>query len=466
MILPQPQPKGPKSVLPFGTEYLIRIGIDPISFLEDLGNYGEDIVHYVVGKTHFYLLTNPDFIKKLLVTNQRKFIKGHLMSSFAPLAGNGLLMSESPDHITQRRLLQPTFARQSIIKYAPTIVDCATAVTTAWRNQADKKIDITAAMTALAMSIITRTMFNSELDATKDSELSRELLILNDWFKRLMVPYFGVFLDKLPLPSTKRYKAAIKYFESAIYTMIADRRAVGTNSNDLLSTLISMQDDGQKQLSSDFIRDQLVAFILAGHETTAVTMNWLWYLLSQHPEVEAKLHAELDSVLGGRLPTAADLGDLKYTEMVILETLRVRSPVFIFFRESIEVCEFGDYQIPAGSVVLVSPHLMHRNSNYFPDPEKFEPERWTTEFKAHLPRFAYFPFGGGPRQCIGESFALMEIVLCVATIAQKWQIRITDQEDSAKFNPKVVLKSKRNFSAVITDYQNAAGSDSSLIAIS
>jgi cytochrome P450 len=372
------------------------------------------------------------------------------MKPFKTLAGDSVLVADGASHLFQRRMVQPAFHRKVISTYATVMSECTAQLAEQWMGQTE--VDITQSMVDLTLKIVGKTMFGVDLDAKHNQKLSQALTSINQWFQRATLVYIGTILDNLPLPSTQRFKKALKYFEMTIYKMMYDRRlATNTDTNDLLTLLIMAQDDENKRLTDEQLRDEIITFILAGHETTAVVLNWFWYLLSQHPEVETKLHAELDQVLGGRTPTVEDLPNLKYSEMVFLETLRLYPSIYLFFRENTVAHKFGEYEILPRSLIFMSPYVMHRNPEYYIDPETFNPERWTPEFKAQLPKFAYLPFGGGSRQCIGESFATMEAMIIIAIIAQKWQLSIAHQEAAAETLPKITLKSKGHLRAVLTE---------------
>jgi cytochrome P450 len=239
-----------------------------------------------------------------------------------------------------------------------------------------------------------------------------------------MLPFADV-IDRLPVPKLRRARMARVRLDAIIYRMIADRRASGRDHGDLLSMLLAAQDEDDGGVMTDQqVRDEAMTIFLAGHETTANALTWLWYLLSGAPDVEAKLHEEVDRVLQGRLPTLADVPSLPYLERVATESMRLYPPAWIIGRRALTDYRVGAYVVPARSIIIMSPYVTQRDPRYYADAERFVPDRWTPEFRAGLPKFAYFPFGGGPRQCIGESFAWMEVILLVATIAQQWQLRL------------------------------------------
>jgi cytochrome P450 len=241
-------------------------------------------------------------------------------------------------------------------------------------------------------------------------------------FETVLMP-FSEWLEKLPLPSVRRFERARALLDKIIYGIIADRRKSGHDAGDLLSMLLLAQDEGSG-MSDKQVRDEALTLFLAGHETTANALTWTWYLLSQNPEVESKFHAEIDRALSGRLPGFDDLPQLKYVEMVFAESMRLYPPAWGIGRRNLEAYQIGEYSIPARSIILMSPFVVHRDPRWFPDPESFDPDRWLPEAAAARPKFSYFPFGGGARVCIGERFAWMEGVLLLATLAQRWRLSL------------------------------------------
>jgi cytochrome P450 len=284
-------------------------------------------------------------------------------------------------------------------------------------------LDIDQEMMRLTLAIVAKTLFNSDVEA-EAPEIGRALTEVLYLFRMVMLP-FSELLEKLPVPSTRRFQRAKARLDQTIYRMIAERRGSREDTGDLLSMLLLAQDEaGTGGMTDQQVRDEALTIFLAGHETTAVALTWTWYLLSQHPEVEVKLHRELDTVLGGRLPQMDDLPALRYAEMVFSESMRLYPPAWAIGRMATKPYEAGGYSIAPGSVVMMSPYVTHRDARWFPDPERFNPERWTPEEKAKRPKFSFYPFGGGARVCIGESFAWMEGILLLSAIAQRWRFEL------------------------------------------
>nr|MDQ3819812.1 cytochrome P450 [Acidobacteriota bacterium] len=283
--------------------------------------------------------------------------------------------------------------------------------------------------------------FDADVEGEAD-EIGAALTSVMEMFDMLLMP-FSELLEKLPLPHVRRFEKAKERLDSTIYRIIEERRASGVDRGDLLSMLLSARDeegDGG-QMTDLQVRDEVMTLILAGHETTANALTWTWYLLSEHAEVEAKLHEELDAVLQGRRPTVEDVPRLSYTEMVLTESMRLYPPAWAIGRLALKDCEIGDYLIPAKSLVLLSPYVTQRDARFFSEPDRFDPERWRGEARDARPQFSYFPFGGGPRRCIGEGFAWMEGILLIATLASGWHMRHV-QDHRAEPNPVITLRPK------------------------
>jgi cytochrome P450 len=399
---------------------------NPPAFLEKAARDCGDIARFRLVQHKAYLLNHPDWIKEVLVTNQANFTKSRALERARVLLGDGLLTSEGDFHRRQRRLAQPAFHRDRLAGYAQSMVECAVRSREQWRPGAE--FDVSQLMMRLSMAIVARALFSADIDSEAD-EISGALSQVFELFEALLMP-FSQWLEKLPLPSVRRFERARDRLDQTVYRMIAERRASGRDTGDLLSMLLLSQDEegdsdqSSRGLTDKQVRDEALTILLAGHETTANALTWTWYLLSQNPEAEAKLHAELDRVLGGRLPTLDDLPRLRYTEGVFAESLRLYPPAWAIGRRAKQDFSIGEYVIPARSIVLMSPWVVHRDARWFPDPLKFAPERWQTGEMESRPKFSYFPFGGGARTCLGERFAWMEGVLVIAALALGWRLRM------------------------------------------
>ena len=397
---------------------------DPAGFLEKMARQYGDVVYIPLGRQHIYYLGHPDAIRDVLVTRQNKFKKSRMLERARVLLGDGLLTSEGEHHRRQRRLVQPAFHRDRLAGYGTVMVERSAIVRDQW--QSGQSFDVLQEMMRLTLAIVAKTLFSSEFSTDVDSEaddIGAALTQVFDLFDVILMP-FSEILEKLPLPAVRRFKRARKRLDETIYRLIAERRASGSDAGDLLSMLLLAQDEeGSGGMTDEQVRDEALTLFLAGHETTADALTWAWYLLSQNPAAEAEFHAELDRVLAGRLPSFEDLPQLRYTESVFAEALRLFPPAWGIGRRALEDYPVGDFVIPARSVVLMSPYVVHRDPRWFPDPLAFRPERWLADDPAR-PKFAYFPFGGGARVCIGERFAWMEGTLLLAAIGQRWLLRL------------------------------------------
>jgi cytochrome P450 len=399
---------------------------NPPVFLERAARRCGDVARFRLVHHNAYLLNHPDSIKEVLVTNQANFTKSRMLERARLLLGDGLLTSEDDFHRRQRRLVQPAFHRDRLAGYAASMVDCAARCKEEW--QAGAEFDVSPVMMRLSLAIVTRALFSADIDSEAD-EISGALGQVFDLFEILLMP-FSKLLEKLPLPSVRRFERARDRLNQTVYRMIAERRASGIDNGDLLSMLMLTQDeDGEGDrsksgLTDKQVRDEALTILLAGHETTANALTWTWYLLSQNQEAEAKLHAELDRVLQGRPPGLDDLPKLRYTEGLFAEALRLYPPAWAIGRRARGDFYVGEYRIPAESIVLMSPWVVQRDERWFSDPLKFAPERWQTAEGELRPKFSYFPFGGGARTCVGERFAWMEGVLVIAALASRWRLRM------------------------------------------
>lgn len=421
---------------------LLAIRRHRLEFITRLKREHGDLVRFQLGPQTVWLLSHPDYIRDVLVVSQKKFMKGRGLQMAKRLLGDGLLTSEGEFHLRQRRLVQPAFHRQRVAAYATTMVDYAVKTRERWAQQpAGQSLDMAQEMMRLTLAIAGRTLFDADVE-NEAAEVGQALTDTMDMFGRVTTPFAGL-IARLPLPSNRRFERAKQKLDSIVYRIISERRASGEDRGDLLSMLLLAQDDegGTGRMTDQQVRDEAMTIFLAGHETTANALTWTWYLLSQHPDVEAKLHAELNSVLADRLPTFADVAKLKYTEMVFAESMRLYPPAWLLGRRALAEHEIAGHKIARGDIVLMSQYVVQRDERWFPAPERFDPERWTPEAKEARPKFSYFPFGGGTRTCIGEAFAWMEASLVIATLSQRWKLRLAPDCQVA-LHPLVTLRPK------------------------
>lgn len=430
-------PPGPKRTLPGLNFFNFRR--NSLEYLQSVARDYGDVVYFKLGPQNAYFFNHPDYVKDVLVTHNQSFMKGRALQRSKRLLGEGLLTSEGEFHRRQRRLAQPAFHRGRVASYAETMVDYAVHTRERWRD--DETLDISHEMMRLTLAIVGKTLFDADVESEAD-EIGDALTSVMKLFNLLLVP-FSELLEKLPLPQVRRFDKAKERLDATIYRLIDERRRSGRDHGDLLSMLLLAQDEEEQsgQMTDEQVRDEALTIFLAGHETTANALTWTWYLLSQHAEVETKLHAEIESVLAGRLPTAEDVAKLKYTEMVLAEAMRLYPPAWAIGRLVVKECEIGGYTVPKGALVLLSQYVTHRDARFFPEPERFDPERWTPQAREARPQYSYFPFGGGPRRCIGEGFAWMEGILLIATLAQTHRLRLAP-DHKAGLQPVITLRPK------------------------
>ncbi len=393
---------------------------DRLDYLTHCARTYGDVTRLRFAHRRIYLLTHPDPIEEVLVTQARNFIKHFALRINPLLLGKGLLTSEGDFWLRQRRLIQPVFARGRIAGYGPAMVAAARAVTGTWRP--GERRDIMTEMMHLTLAIAAKTLFDADVGGEAQA-VADALQMLQDNF----LVRFNALLPLpmwLPTPGNFRLRAAVRRLDDILYGFIRRRRADRTERGDLLSLLLHARDEQGGRMTDRQVRDEAMTLFLAGHETTALALSWAWYLLARNPDAEAKLAAEVHAVLQGRDPTVEDCPRLRYAEMVALETMRLYPPAYVVGREALADCVIGGYRVPRGTTLLMSQWVVHRDPRFFAEPERFRPERWGEEAIKALPKFAYFPFGGGPRLCIGNTFAMMEMVLVLATIAQRFHFRL------------------------------------------
>lgn len=435
---------------------------DPIKTLTKIAQQYGDISYFKLGREHVYLINNPDMIEKILIYDHRNFKKGKRLQLAKGLLGEGLVTSEGEFHNRQRRLIQPIFHPKQIRSYGDIMTEYAARMADVWKD--GEVLDINKEMMQLTLGIICKSVLNYDVQ-TEAQQVDKALTTVRNYSKRLQNP-IGQVLDKVPiLPKVRGARKAIKQLNTLVYDLIADRRGKETVYDDLLTKLLRAQDteaggdaaspktgNSSGIMSDHQVRDEVMTIFIAGHETTANALTWTFYLLSQNPDVERRLHEELDSVLsssnnirinndGARTVSTDDIPKLQYTEKVFRESMRLYPPVWTIGRYVENDYPVGEYNIGVGSSILMSQYVMHHDPRYYEEPDQFNPDRWTDEFKTHLPRFSYFPFGGGIRGCIGESFAWMEGILVIAMLARKWEMRKVPSQ-RVKLDPAITLRPK------------------------
>lgn len=408
---------------------------DRIENLQELHDEHGDFVLSRLGRTRIYFVANPEAIQECLVSRHKDFQKSRSYFALKLVMGNGLVTSEGDFHLRQRRMIQPAFHRDRIREYGKAMIEFAARARDEYED--GQTYDINRSMMRVTLYIVAKALFNS--DVTADAKRIGKALDTLMHMDAVFLNPMGPIIAKLPLPINRLRKKMVADIDEVIYRMIAERRASG-DQGDLMSMLLAARDEDDGTGMTDLqLRDEAVTLFLAGHETTANALTWTWMLLAQHPEIEAKFHEELDRVLGGRPPTPDDYAQLTYTRQVLAESMRLYPPVWAFARQAVADTTLGGYPIPAGSQVIISSHVVHHNPKLFPDPKRFDPERFSEANSAGRHKFAYFPFGGGRRLCIGEGFAWMEGVLVLATIGQRWKFRLPEDFHLVR-DPHITLR--------------------------
>jgi cytochrome P450 len=397
---------------------------NPILLFQQLAEKYGDIAHYKIGWHHIVFLNHPDYIREILVVQNDNFIKERTVRRTKMLLGEGMITAEGTQHRSQRQVAQPGFHRQRIPEYASTMVQEAVRVRDRWR--AGEQRDIAIDMMHLTLNVVAQALFATDLARESGNEVNELANAIN----RIMGLYN--FLVMLPAaewlvhvrpPGLAAFVRARKRIDAVVHRMIAAHRQRGPFGGSLLDMMLAASPDRSPD-SEQYLRDQVITIFLAGYETVANALSWTWYLLSQNPECERRFHHEIDRELQGRLPSFDDVPRLRYVEMVLAESMRLYPPAWAMGRYARADFQLGEFFMPAKTTVLMSQYITHRDSRFFPDPLRFDPERFTPEGKSRRTKLTYFPFGAGVRQCIGESFACMEGVLLLATIAQKWKLSL------------------------------------------
>ncbi len=415
---------------------------DPLGFMMQQREQAGDFIHYPLRITNAYQVTHPDLVRQILQTNNRNYNKDTIQyNTLSQITGRGLLTSDGDVWLQQRRLAQPAFHRKRLEAMATTMTDATVAMLERWetKSHAGEAIDIDEEMMQLTLEIVGKTLFNIDLRSGAHAITQAVLTTLDYVVYRasaMIAPPLWV-----PTPRNRKVRAALDLLDQTVYDIIAARRASGEDAGDVLSMFLQTQDEETGVTMTDAqIRDEMMTLIIAGHETVASALTWCWYLLAQHPEQREEMEAELARVLAGRVPTVADLGGLSFTSAVFDETLRLYPPAWLITRRAIEADELADAIVPARGLMILSPYVTHRHPDFWERPLAFDP---TTHFLAEAaqsrPRFAYIPFGGGPRLCIGDAFALLEAKLIMGTIAQRFRLNLVP-EHPIKMDALVTLR--------------------------
>jgi len=420
---------------------------DQLAFITRLRSLG-DVVRARFLYVPAYFIYHPTDIEYLLVTNAKNFRKAMSLRSnfFYRLVGNGLLTSDGDFWRRQRRLAQPAFHKQRISNFGDVMVQYTERMLAGWK--AGETRDLHRDMMRLTLEIVVKTLFDANVSGDVDN-VGRVLSeIVKPFASQATLKW--ILNNRLPTPAHRQFHRSVGEIDQIIYRIIAERRASAADNGDLLSMLLQAQDEDGSQMTDAQLRDEVITLFLAGHETTALALSWTWYLLATNKDVEAKFHEELDRVLDGRLPELSDLPHLRYSEMIAKETMRLYPPAFGLGREAIEACEIGGYRVPRRAQVFAFQWATQRDPRFFDQPDEFIPDRWTPEFVEQLPKFAYFPFGGGPRVCIGNYFAMMEMILLMATIGRRYKFDLAP-DAKVELYPAMSLRPKTGVRVVVSD---------------
>jgi cytochrome P450 len=421
---------------------LPRLRSDMLGFFEECHRLHGDAAYFRVARRRTMLLSHPDDIEQVLVTENRRFIKNYALSFLQPLLGKGLLLNEGDSWLRQRKLIQPAFARPRVESYAPAMVEATERMLGGWR--AGETIELAPELHKLTMTIAARSLLGIEISGQFGEVASCLQTVLHDFLARfraaIPTPYW------LPTPRNLRLKRAIRRLDAILQELVDERRASNSNAggglrgwgNDFLSILMQARDEDDGTGASDKqLRDEVMTLFVAGHETTANALGWTLYLLGLHPEIQRQVRDEVRTVLGERTPTAADLPRLALCERVIRESMRLFPPAYVIGRRPLEDITIGGHFIAAGTNVLMSQWIVHRDERWYDEPLRFWPDRWADGLANRLPKYAYFPFGGGPRVCIGNTFAMFEATLILALIAQRFTLELVspDRTGATAQNP-------------------------------
>jgi len=435
-------PPGPRGHFLIGS--LPEFKRDMLGFFTGLARDYGGFVGFHLMHVPCVLINEPALIEELLVRNESRLSKSWDVRKLSAMLGRGLLTAEGETWKRERRLIQPAFHPERIRHYARIMSEEAERIAAAWRDGDTR--DIHADMMRVTLAIVARALFGESVEA-ESQVIADALDAFMHWFERLLT---GVPLPlAVPSPTNLRVRRALRRLDAVVYGLIAKRRREGTAGRaDLLSWLLDARDEQGEGISDRQIRDEVATFILAGHETTALALSWTLMLLAQHPEAEARLHAELTQVLGGRVPGYEDYARLPWTRQVVQESMRLYPPAWGLGRETLEEITLGGYRLPRGTQVMPIQWVTHRDARFFPEPDRFRPERWAPDAPAAIPKFAYFPFGAGPRSCIGNGFAMVEAVLLLAVFASHARFALVEPQ-TIELQPAVTLRPRHGINVRI-----------------
>ncbi|GMV90613.1 MAG: cytochrome P450 [Candidatus Hydrogenedentota bacterium] len=437
-------PPGPRGPVPIREIRILRR--DVVGFLKHMANNYGDLSCVRIGHLLIYIVSHPELVHETLVTRNESLQKSWIFGNAKDALGEGMLTSSGDFHRHQRKLIRPALHHERVHAYAQTMIRMADDIARDLPNET--VVDMDAVMRSITLPVVADTLFGADL-AAETGKIGTAITQLTEVFNRAKSP-FGTLLNYVPiLPLNRRVKESMKTIDDAIYRIISQRRESADEHDDLLSMLLAAQDAGGASMHDSMVRNEVLALMLAGHETTAITLTWAWYVLAQHPEIEAEFHKELEDVLGDRLPVPDDLKRFTFTRKVVAETIRYYPAFYLVLRSAAEPCTLGGYDVRPGTIIFVSVYNVHHDPRFYPDPERFDPHRWTPEMKEQLPRYAYCGFGGGSHACLGESFAWTEAMLVLAVLGQRWKARIAPGH-TVGLNPLVNLRPRGGMPMILT----------------
>lgn len=424
---------------------LPRPRLDLIGMFQRMAAQQGDIATRRIGPVRLFLLSAPELIDDVLIASAHSFKKGRSIQATSLIMGEGLTAKQGAEHRQRRRFLQPAYHKARVEGYAAVMTEAAQRHTTRWHD--GQVVDMNAEMMRLTLTIVGRTLFGADVEDEAD-EVGQALNDAMAAFEMMIVLPSPARVQHLPLRRMRALRAARRRLDATVHRLIRERRETGAQAQDLLTLLLDGEQDGTP-LSDAQVRDEAMTALLTGHETTANGLTWTWYLLAQHPEVEQRLVTEVSEVLGDRPPTLQDIGRLTYTRQVFSEALRLYPPVWMMNRYAVHDHNLDGRRIPQGSLLFMSPYLVQHDPRWWPDPERFDPDRWAAGRQADLPRFAYFPFGGGVHRCIGEPFAWTEGVLILASLARSWRLRLLPGVAPVELHPRVTLRPRHGLPVTV-----------------
>ncbi len=421
--------------------HLAKIRKDTPGFLLECARRYGDLVGFKVGKTRFFFINHPDLIRHVLQDHHRNYSKDTIQyNTLATITGRGLLTSDGEEWLRHRRMEQPAFARPRLANLDRVITPAVEAMLERWGRLADGEVlDVDREMMALTLEIVGQALFSIDLRQDAPRLTGAVLTALDHVIYRAQNPFAPP--DWLPIPQNLSFRKALRQLDEAVFEIMENRRRSGEKYDDLLGMLMDARDEesGGAELTEQQIRDEIITLLIAGHETVASALTWSWYLLAQHPAVWEEMRREVEKLPAGRMPQVADLECLPLTAAVFSEALRLYPPAWLITRKAVEADELHGEAVPAGSLIVISPYVIHRHPQFWDEPEKFVPQRFTGGNERKIPRFVYIPFGGGPRLCIGNHFAMIEGVLILAAVTRRFRLEL-DESKPVKVDPLVTLR--------------------------